>query len=268
MNTVYICTRGRINNLKKVVPRWLDQNFRVVLVVEKREYQEHLMVTGDYNNVYVTGLPSKDRGIGYARSRAVDHASNSRLRSIIMADDDIRPAVDSSMSLLLREAEKPGTLGVGAVLRIHDHFTGGAVTANSGVILCPGGWGHRLYGLNVNKTMELGNYDTKLDCLGEDDELQRQGIAAGIPWLVHCDVWAESIGARNQPGGIESLTRTVTGTTRPTRELQNHMYLFKRWPEYVSCPPKKFRMAWQRMLTDYIPDWRERSAIHGGHWNL
>src|SRR6266568_841142 len=206
-DTVYVCTRGRINNLKKIVPRWIDQNFRVILVVEKKEHKNHTFLCNEMRwsigEVSVRALPREDRGIGYARNWAVQHASGVKLRSIIMADDDIRPAADSNMSILTEEARKPEILGVGAVLRIHDHFTDRAVSKNSGVILCPGGWGHRLYGLNVETTMALGNYDKNLDCLGEDDELQRQGIAAGIPWAVHCDVWAESIGSRNQPGGIQ-----------------------------------------------------------------
>jgi len=268
MNTVYICTRNRLNNVSKVVPRWLDQNFRVILVVEPEQEDEHISLCDDMqwagDGVYVLPLSRPNLGIGYSRNQAVLHAWKMRSRSIIMADDDIRPAsgLDSDMADLIDEASKPNVLGIGAVLRIHDHFTGGAISANSGVILCPGGWGGRLYGLNVDRAVELGNYDVKLDCLGEDDDMKRQGIAAGIPWLVHCDVWAESIGSRFQPGGVQAFV----GNDRKSREERNHWLLHERWPRYVSAPPKKFRMEWAKMLDDHIPNWRERSAIHGGVW--
>lgn len=265
-NVVYICTRDRLNNLQKVVPRWLDQDFEVVLVVEPKEEDSTEGLCFDLNwpadEVYIEPLPRHDQGIGYSRAHAVWHAQQRRLKSIIMADDDIRPATDSNMSLLINEARKPKTLGVGSVNRYVDHLNGGAISANSGVILCPGGWGGRLYGLNVGLAMNLGNYDLKLDCLGEDDELKRQGITVGIPWAVHCDVWAESIGSRFQPGGVQALT----GQDRKSREERNHWLIHKRWPKYISSPPKGFRMAWQQMLNDYIPDWKERSAIHGGVW--
>jgi hypothetical protein len=268
-NTVYICTRDRLSNLSKVVPRWLEQDFRVVLVVEPEQEETHSDLADEMGwpeegkiIVDVVPLPRSNRGIGYSRHYAVSHAQQQKLKSIIMADDDIRPSQEQTMHHLITEAKKPGILGVGAVNRYVDHMNGGALSANSGVILCPGGWGGRLYGLNVNKAVILGNYDVKLDCLGEDDELKRQGIAAGIPWAVHCDVWADSIGSRFQPGGVQAYV----GLDRTSREERNHWLIHKTWPEYVSCPPKKFRMEWQKMLTDYIPEWRERSAIHGGTW--
>jgi hypothetical protein len=268
MNIVYICTRARINNLKKVVPRWLAQGFKVVLVIESGvEFRLHedLREEMDWSprNVWLQLLSERDMGIGYSRAEAIDHAHSAGLKSIIMSDDDIRPAPESDMSLLIQEAEKPNILGVGAALRIQDHYTKGAVSANSGVILCPGSWGGRLYGLNIANTLACGNFDSLLDCFGEDDELKRRGIAdLSIPWAVHCSVWAESIGARYQSGGVQALV----GKDRIARELRCHETMHERWPQFVSKPPKPYRTSWQKMLDNYIYNWRSRSAMHGGAW--
>ncbi len=49
---------------------------------------------------------------------------------------------------------------------------------------------------------------------------------------------------------------------RTSAELACRAIIYERWPQYVSPPDKPPRMAWQRMLTDYIPDWRAHSALH------
>ena len=271
MSTVYICTRGRIPNLFRVVPRWLNQNFHVVIVVEKDELKDHREFRSDLaksredpykalSQIDIRPLPKKNQGLGYARNYAVLEAHRGRLKSIIYSDDDIRPGADSDMSILTEAARSNEVLAIGAATRIQDHFTKGAVSANSGIMLAPGCWAHRMFALNVLNTIEVGNFDVNLGVLGDDDELQRQGIYAEFPWAVHCDVWAESIGARFQAGGVESLTNVSEKRT------ENHKYMHDIWPEYVSAPPKKYRTAWQRMMDDFIPEWRERSAMHGGSW--
>ncbi len=92
----------------------------------------------------------------------------------------------------------------------------------------------------------------------------RQGIAQlGIPWLVHCGVKCDPIGVRYDPGGINSL---INDGTRGLREIACRELIHRRWPDYTSAAAAKPRMRWQKMLDDYIPDWRSRSAIHGGQW--
>jgi hypothetical protein len=166
------------------------------------------------------------------------------------------------MKLLLAEAALPGVLGIGAVRSIHDHFTGGAISRNTGVILCPGGWGFQLFGLNVRTALELGNFDPLLHSYGEDGELCRNGIRAGIPWRAHCDVKCAPIGKRYAPGGISTRFRRPEERTAAERECLTIIH--DRWPYYTNRPENPLRVAWQRMLDHYIPDWRERSAIHGG----
>lgn len=264
---VYIPTMNRYDNLAKIIPLWLEQKFLVRLVVEPNEYGEHarLITRMGWNGRGVTAIPVKSprRGIGYARRAAVLHAYYNGRKSIVMSDDDMKPARDSDMAWLLAEAAQPGVLGVGAVRPIHDHFTGGAVSANHGPILCPGGWGFQLFGLNIETAIKVGNFDERLHSYGEDGELCRRGIAQGIPWRVHCDVWCAPIGKRYAPGGIS--TRFARPEYRTDAEQQCLAIIHDRWPYYTNAPDKPLRVAWQKMLDHYIPDWRDRSAIHGGH---
>lgn len=263
MTTVYIPTMSRYGNLQKIVPAWMAQDIKVRLMVEASEHRDHVQLIAEQRwrgAVRVIPVPRANLGIGYARKFCVSHANSSGLASIIMSDDDMRPVSD--MWPLLDAAESPEVLGIGAVRSIHDRFTGGAVSRNSGVILCPGGWGMQLFALNVHNTIEVGNFDKRLHSAGEDAELARQGISRGIPWLVHCDVKCAAIGARYAPGGIGA--RFALPEYRTDAERQCLAIIHDRWPEYTNAPDKRLRMAWQKMLTDFIPDWKARSAIHGG----
>jgi hypothetical protein len=262
--SVYIPTMNRYGNLERIVPLWLRQGFLVRLVVEPKEYDEHarFIMRMGWIGKGVTAIPvgSPGRGIGYARKACVLHAEHTGRKSIIMSDDDMRPAGD--MRPLLDAAADPGALGVGAVRGIHDYFTGGAISRTSGVILCPGGWGFQLFGLNVANTVLLGNFDERLHSYGEDGELARQGIKAGIFWRSHCDVKCAPIGKRYAPGGIS--TRFAKPEYRTDAERQCLAIIHDRWPYYTNPPDRPLRVAWQRMLDHYIPDWRDRSALHGG----
>jgi hypothetical protein len=183
---------------------------------------------------------------------------------MIMSDDDMRPTATSNMKWLLEEARKSNVVGIGATRSLHDRNSKGAISRNHGPILCPGGWGMQLFALNVNNTIEVGNFDSALDCFGEDAELERMGIATiGIPWLVHCDVKCEAIGVRYDPGGMNSF---ITDGTRALREIECRRIIHERWPMYTSEPERRPNMRWQKMLDDYITGWRELSAIHGGSW--
>jgi hypothetical protein len=261
--TVYIPTMSRYDNLRKIVPAWLKQNIPVRLVVEAAEFSAHSSFRDEQGwkgLVRVIPAPRDHLGIGYARGFCVTHARHSGLESIIMSDDDMRPVSDAWP--LLDYAENNGVLGIGAVRGIHDRFTGGAVSANRGPILCPGGWGFQLFALNVRTAIDVGNFDKRLHSYGEDGELCRQGIARGIPWLVHCDVKCAAIGKRYAPGGISA--RFARPEYRTDAERQCLAIIHDRWPAYTNRPDQPLRVAWQKMLNDYIPDWRERSAIHGG----
>jgi hypothetical protein len=268
MSAVFICTKQRFGNLMKVVPRWLDTTPRhvpVILVTDKSEAADtkSLIAREQWpDRVWVYRLREDNAGIGFARHEALRLAGRKDYVSIIMADDDIMPKHGVSVNPLLRVARRDSVLGIGATRSYHDWLSNGVTGIRKDPILCPSGWGFQLFALNVQNTLSLGNYDPRLDCFGEDAELMRRGISAGIPWLVHCGVKCETIGNRHAPGGIASLT--ATPVSRSHREAQCQRIIHDMWPEFTSCPPKPSRMAWGKMYDRYIPGWRERSAIHGG----
>jgi hypothetical protein len=266
MDVVYIPTLSRLDILPKIIPQWIDQDLQVRLVIDRLEYGSHNALKrreGWGKHVYLLPLPSSRRGIGYARNFIVTHAKKTALKSIIMCDDEFFVHPNCNATELLIEAEKPGVLGVGATRSLHDRFTGGAISANNGVILCPGGWGFQLFGLNVQTALDIGNFDPLLHTFGEDAELARNGIKHGYPWRVHCDVKCVSIDRRQAPGGISSNYSTPEARLAAEKVCQDIIH--KRWPEYTNHPDKRPRVAWQKLLDDYIPNWKVASAIHGGN---
>lgn len=268
MNAVYIMTRQRLGNLPKVVPRWIEQDIPVTLVVDRKEIREHISLLyeeGWVGKVIVSYPAKSDMGFGYIQNYIVNHAYNRGFDSIIMSDDDIRPKVGYDMHPLLEEARKPNVLGIAARRSIFDRFTGGAIDRHKGVIVCPGGWGMQLYGLNIKNAINIGNYDPQLDMPGDDHEFLRDGITSGFLWLVHCDIWAESIGSRHAPGGYVSLEPDPD--RRAERQERVNQIIHSRWPDYTTAPPSKMRTQWLKLLDDYCPGWRTQSAIHGGRWD-
>lgn len=266
MGAVYIPTLSRYDSLEKIVPAWLEQDVPVILAVDPHELKEHVRFRdrkGWRSLVGITPVPRSGKGIGYKRMHCVTHAYEMGWDSIVMSDDDHKPRERCDVTFLMDEAEKPGVLGVGAVIQIYARFTGGAINNLSGPILWPGGAGFSVYGLNVEMALECGNFDPRLYAFGEDAELRRQGIARGIPWRVHADVWCDAVNQRNSPGGFMAKFNGNLAA-RQQAETACRTLIYERWPRWVSSPDKPPRMAWQAMLEAYVPRWREMSALHGG----
>jgi hypothetical protein len=262
---VYIPTLNRLEVLEKTVPVWLDKDVPVILVVDPMERRLHVTfrnAQGWHGFVHIAAVPRNKMGIGYKRRYCVQHAYDMGWDSIIMADDDHKPRPHSDVSLLLYEALNPATLGIGAVVQIYARFTGGAINNLGGPILWPGGAGFTIYGLNIENALKVGSFDPKLHSFGEDAELRRQGIVHGLPWRVHADVWCDAVNQRNSPGGF--MAKYGSMDARAAGELECRKLIYERWPQYTSPPSQRPRMAWQRMLSDYVPDWRAHSALHGG----
>lgn len=264
--TVYIPTMGRPANVRKIVPRWLELGQDVRLVVNEDEANLHLAIRAQegWGSEVTVWAPAGARGIGQIRNKIVRHADRRRLTSIILSEDDVMPERKSDFNELLDWADRPDVLGIGATRPIHDRFTGGAISYNSGAILCPGGWGFVCFGLNVRNALAAGNYWSALHTIGDDAEMARQGIAKlRIPWLAHCDVRWSSLGTRYSPGGINARFGEDV-VKRHTAERECMALIHERWPLYTNAPDKRLRVSWAKMLDDYLPGWKQRSAIHGG----
>jgi hypothetical protein len=245
----------------------MAQNLPVKLVVPEDQFDDHVRLRdsmGWIPGVGVIALPPGTYGLGETRQFILEHAASKDRDAIIISDDDHRPKAGANMWDLLAAAMAPDVLGVGASRPLTDRFNGGALTRNRGIIMCPGGWGFTVYGLNVRNATHIGGFDPNIHFFGEDAELARNGIAYHQWfWRVSCDVWIEQLNVRNAPGGISSVFNG-DAEARAKAERKDRAYLRQMWPEYISRPDQKPRMAWSRMLDDYIPGWRERSALHGG----
>jgi len=251
--------------LKRTVPRWLDQPVRPLrLVVPSGEYAAHVALRDEqeWEGVYVVSLPRGSWGIGASRHFCVEHAYDCGYDEIIITDDDYRPARGTDVRKLLEAAQDPYALGVGAVRSLLDRFNHGKLSELSGPILCPGGWGFMVYALNLRNVRAVGSFDPELSFC-EDAELMRNGVTHGLPWRVHCDVWTEALAKRYEPGGIASTFRSPD--ERAADEARCLRLIESRWPKYQKqIAGGKSRMSWVGIHDDYMPGWRERSALHGG----
>jgi len=264
-NIVYIPTLGRLGNLRKVVPTWLEQDIHVRLVVERYEYNDHAKLKREMRwgeEVVVLTQPLSGRGIGYVRNFCVQHADKTGNVSIIIAEDDTKPLPDSDMVALLDEADKPYVVGVGVVRAIYDLFTGGKISKMHGAILCPGGWGMQTFAVNVKTVLRLGNYDPRLHTMGDDPDMMMRGVEAGMPWRVHCDAKVAPIGNRYDPGGVSARFSSLE--QRKAAEMECWAMLKKRWPDFINLSGKSPRFRWKKLYDKYIPEWHEYSALHGG----
>jgi len=265
MSAVYIPTRARHDNLRKVMPRWLaSMKAPVILVIDRSETAatKALIAAEGWERVEYVAVKNNS-GIGNVRHQAVADAAKRGYKSIIMSDDDLRPAEYAPMNVLLRYARRGGVLGIGATRSYHDLLSNGWTSQHDGPMLCPSGWGLQTFGLNIENAVKVGNFDTRLTCFGEDAELMRCGLAHGFPWLVHCGVTVEPIGKRYDPGGLATLTGDPAART--VQEQTCQYLIHQRWPGFTSRPPKPSRVAWQKMYDTYIPNWREKSLMHGGN---
>lgn len=286
-DTVYIISRGRPGNLRRLLPYWHANDFEVCIVVDPRDRQDYTYSAMRWSggDLRIICPIANDLGLGYARMFAVLHAASNGLDAIVMSDDDIVPASNTNAHLLIESARATGALGVGARVPWHDfsfkgllqkHCDGIALGDLKEPILCPSGVAFRLFGIHVPTALEH-NFDPNFDVQNEDGEYMRCGIAAGTPWMMDPRVEAVSVGGRFMTGGVRNALgldevmpdtpeeRRALVPTHP-RVLACHKLAHEHWPEFVSPPDRPLRTQWAKMYDRYIPGWRKRSALHGGSW--
>lgn len=262
-HTVYISSRGRPENAKKVVPIWLNMGFNVILVVEPNEYDLYAGVVAPMGERYtpdiiVLALPESDKGLSYNRKYLVEDAYDNILESIIVADDDIKPV--HGMDSFVEDAAHPKALGITARYSYHDFALGDGIKKLGGVVLQPCGM-FRMVALNVENVIALGNYDPAADNC-EDADLMLRGILDGYPWMVDLDTKAASLGGRHAPGGSLDYLKAIG------RSVEDHTWLKPtlkaKFPEVVNDGSGKTRVGWQKAYNLWMPDWKKYSALHGG----
>ena len=242
---VYIPSRKRTHNLKKIIPRWLDQGYEIRLVTEESDHQPyidtaaHLPGKWNLDGVKFLILPENGKGIGYARNYVVAHAEKTKLKSFIMADDDVMPkpleefwlhdmrrlqkAVEDQDGVPLG-ASFVSLVGCAAVHSYQDFLFGGWLKKEleqkpghselrsyhpqvaGKPFLVPNGSCGQCYAVNVERAIKIGGYDLDLTVGYEDNDFMMRSITHHMPWSAHSGVWMDRLGGRFTPGGIADLT--------------------------------------------------------------
>jgi hypothetical protein len=266
-NTVFIPSRGRIDSAQKLAKVWESQGFGVHFVTEYYETDNYIKAINN-EKVTVHRLPDPNRGIGYSRMHAVNLAASFGYKSIILADDDIRPSNYSNMVDLCRCANNPKILGITARYGYHDLCLGQLIRNRDDIILLPTGT-FRLIALNVNNVLDIGNYDKHLE-YAEDCDLFLRGLAAGYPWMIHLGTKSNSTGNRYQPGGMLDYAGGEDKLKAKKRDW--HEQLYAKYPDVVNNPAKadftkqnSIRISWRRAYDKYLPGWKNWSMLHGGN---
>jgi hypothetical protein len=280
---VFIPSRGRPNGARKLTQAWHEEGFDVNWVVERREHDDYFDKIVGYAPIsgppdsnppktHIHILPVSNAGIGFARNHCVSLAGSFGCRSIILADDDIKPsAKGGGMQGLVDCAKHSKVLGITAKYSYHDLCLGDKIKGRNDLILLPTGT-FRLVALNVNNVLDLGNYDHTLE-YAEDCDLFLRGLAAGYPWMIHLGTWSNSIGTRYQPGGM--LDFAGGAKQLKAAKADWHETLHEQYPEFtnehddIKCAGKQncIRISWKKAYNELMPGWQKYSALHGGYLN-
>lgn len=262
----FVPTRNRIELLKKVLPKWAQHGevSSLTLVVEKQEFGRHMRLAKEYDNVSVLRLPKSNQGVTYARKQIVEHAFTEGLKEIIVCDDDLYPHVDDDLWELILAVRSLPTIGVGAMMSFYGLTFGNDLLKTATEPLFMGSaLGKRLFSLDVDAVMDIGNYDEKLHTFGGDNDIVRVAMRElEYTWYVHPLVRGVSIESRHTPGGIADFCEGDYHL-RLQRTLECHERMFMRWgPRYINTPRLggNFVCQWRKMLDDFVPDWEERKT--------
>lgn len=259
---VWIPTLGRPDNIRAIIPRWLqvikdEQTIRLVVARDEASATMAIVRDGGWRDrVSVSILPRSVQGIGAIRGWIVKAAFSWGHKTLIMSDDDIYPHHSAEIAHMMWLTRQPRILGVGCVTSYHSLLLGHRkeMLNESVPILATSGYGFRLFCLNIERAIEVGNFNPFLDVSYEDAELMRQGVLRGMRWYLDPLVKAIPLGKRFEAGGIAAYTGDPEERAR--RTALNYELCYIMHSKYMAKPPK-VRMGWKKMLDDYWPGWRE-----------
>jgi hypothetical protein len=241
------------------VKAWDEEIFDVVFMVEPDEVDMYKVQVPDCRvGVEVIGLPDRNLGVGFSRARCLEHAADAGHESIVMSDDDVKPT--SGMDGLIDVAADPLVLGITSWYSYLDLMLGIKGKLRNDVVICPSSI-FRIFGLNVQNTIDIGNYDEELR-MTDDADLMIRGIVEGYPWMIHLGAKSASMGARWQPGGIAALEDASTNSLK----IESCDYLQDKFPDWVRRPREdKISFKWRQCYDDNLPEWKHWSPLHGGN---
>lgn len=264
MSIVFIPSKKRSFLIDRIVPKWQKQKVdEVIFVIEKDDYPAYHNKLAYYRDRKFSTiiLPQSNKGINYSRNYIVMKANSMGCDRIIMSDDDIFPRPEFDVNRLY-EWNGLNTLGIGIMVPFYGLMFGNQTIKNEDrPLMSKGALGKRLFSLNVQRVLAIGNFDVRLHSGWGDDELVRQGMAdLQATWYVHAGVHGTSIAGRYTEGGINSL-HDEDQESRINGQLHSHNIIYKKWgPRYISTPNNGSRMIcwWKKFLDDYVPDWEKR----------
>jgi len=250
---VFIPTLNRAHIIEKTLPRWLEQDKVVVNLLidptakERRAYRDF--------RCNVLDLPDTKMGMGAIRQYILEYATDARMESFVMSDDDAFP-YRGDVEALCHTVINEDIVGCGACSSYHGLMIGNEILDTRTRFPIAGGYGHILVAINVANALYAGGYPNALTAWGEDTELQRRGIVEEMPWYYSTAVEMKSVAKRYSPGGLASQ---YSGALRRAQEKKSHKWIYKEWgPEYVSQPSRRFRFQWKKFQDDYDPTWQDR----------
>jgi len=264
MSIVFIPSRKRDFLLDRIIPKWQKQKVeRVIFVIERDDFPGYHNKIAWYRDRKFTTiiLPEDNKGINYSRNYIVRWANGMGLDRLIMSDDDIYPRPEYDVNRLY-EWNGLNTLGIGIMVPFYGLMFGNQTIKNEDrPLMSKGALGKRLFSLNVQRVLAIGNFDVRLHSGWGDDELVRQGMSdLQATWYVHAGVHGTSIAGRYTKGGINDFHNEDQGS-RLKGQRHSHEIIYKKWgPRYISTPGNNGRMIcwWKKFLGDFVPDWEKR----------
>lgn len=258
---VYIPSRGRPENVAKLAKAWDTELFDVVFMVEPDEVKPYRdNVPSDlFITVAVEALPGRNLGVGFSRSRCVEHADADGLEAIILSDDDIKPI--TGMDLLIEAAENPLTLGVTSYHSYLDLALGTKGRHRDDIIVAHQSF-MRLWAINISNVKAIGGFDKNLKCI-DDNELKFRAVMSGFPWMIHFGAKSASFGKRFAAGGVSALGDRAVENAADRIVDKHRLYT----PHLISRvdTPKAIQYKWSKIHDHFLPGWRDWSEKHGGN---
>jgi hypothetical protein len=254
---IVIVSRDRTDMLPYTIPAWLEQKLPIVIMTEPDQAEEyrfklHRLVDG--NKAKVVSHKQPNMGVGYARESAVKLAHRHGIDAFIMADDDTIPVKGNVRSLLNFVNKRKAIVCAGWMPNYGIWVrNGNQIAKQPGLVVARGGAPDRIFAINTNLCLNAGNFDPNLTTL-DTQELNRLGMKAGYLWYVSTSVHIRMLNKPQDPGGIQSFTKTPE--ERAAQNRRDHEYTFKKWgPRYISEPPKRMATRWLRLAEDFVGSW-------------
>lgn len=256
----YIPSRGRPENVTKLVKAWDTELFDVVFMVEPDEQAVYAQsIPCDVTiNVTVESLPDRNLGVGFSRSMCLEHAKADGHTAVILSDDDIKPVC--GMDHLVEDVKDPMALAITSYHSYMDFALGVKGKDRDDIIIVAPSF-MRMWAVNIENVYAIGGLDKNLKCI-DDNELKFRAAANGFPWMIHFAAKSASFGKRFAAGGVSSLGSTAVEDAADqivAKHAEYSPHLLRRVQT-----PKAIQYSWSKIHDHFLPDWRDWSDTHGG----